>query len=286
MNKKFKILVFIAAILSANSALFAQSNKDFERRVNSIASLLSESSVSRQIRNSGSDVAKQYFKYAQVSFDNAVGEYRKGDLKQADFHLKNSKKAIFEAIMYANLKGTGNEQDRHDYETKRRSVNALTDALRRVSATKDKTEETQIIINKVTELTKQADQEYFKKHYKKAIAIVHRALELVEATIVTMRTGDTLVNTLSFDSAEDEYNYELDRNDTHFMLLSMFLSEFPDDDSLNKIVAVYKSAATEHRNKAEELASHSKYKKAIKELEISTMKIIRAIKSTGSYIPG
>jgi hypothetical protein len=268
--------------------LFAQTqaNADFERRVNSIASLLSESSVSKQIKNSGSDVAKQYFKYAQVSFDNAVEEYRKGDLKKAGFHLKNSKKAIFEAVMYANLKGTGNEQDRHDYEAKRKSVSALTDALRRVSATKGRIEENQAIIDKVIELTKQADQEYFKKHYKKAIEIVHRGLEIVETAIATMRTGDTLVNALHFDSAEDEYKYELDRNDTHFMLLSMFLSEFPDDDTMNKVVDVHKSSAREHRSKAEGLSSQGKYKEAIKELEVSTMKIIRAIKSTGSYIPG
>ena len=277
----------LLSIWLINGPLAAETNKNFERRVNSIASLLSESSVSKQIRNSGSDVATQYFKYAQSSFDEAVKEFRRGDIEQADFHLKNSKKAIFEAVMYANLKGTGNEQDRHDYEAKRKSVNALTDALKRVSETKDKTKESAIIIKKAAELTQQADQEYFNKHYKKAIKTVHRALEIVEAAIATMRTGDTLVNALNFDSDEDEYQYEIDRNDTHFMLLSMFLSEFPEDnEALNKSVGLYETAANKFRKKAEEFASQGSYREAIDELEKSTMKIIRAIKSTGSHIPG
>ena len=285
MNKRFKILIFLISTSVMNGSVFAETNNDFEKRVNSIASLLSESSVSKQIKNSGSEVATQYFKYAQSSFDDAVKEFRSGNIEQADFHLKNSKKAIFEAVMYANLKGTGNEQDRNDYEAKRKSLNALTDAFKRVSATKDKTDENSIILKKVDELARQADQEYFKKHYKKALDTAHRALEIVEAAIATMRTGDTLVNELNFGSAEDEYSYEIDRNDTHFMLLSMFLSEFPDDDALNKTVAEYESSARKNRSNAEQLSVQGKYKEAIKELEKSTMQIIRAIKSTGSFIP-
>ena len=287
MNKKLMQVFFLLSICLMNGSLYAESNDEFEKRVDSIASLLGESSVSKQIRNSSSDVAKQYFKYAHSSYDDAVTEFRRGDLEQADFHLKNSKKAIFEAMMYADMKGRWNEQDRQDYEAKRRSVIALTDALKRVSKTKDKTNESLIIIKKTAELTQQADQEYFKKHYKKAIDTVHRALEIVEAAIASMRTGDTLVNSLSFDSDEDEYRYEIDRNDTHFMLLNMFLSEFPEDDeALHKAVERYETAANKFRKKGEEFASQGSYREAIDELEKSTMKIIRAIKSTGSHIPG
>ncbi|MCK4704607.1 MAG: hypothetical protein KAT90_03925, partial [Gammaproteobacteria bacterium] len=214
MNKKLMHLFLLLSIGLMNGSLAAETSKNIERRIELISTLLTKSSVNKKIKYSGSDVAKQYFKYAQTSFDDAVKEYHRGDIEQADFHLKNSKQAVFEAVMYANLKWTGNDQDRQAYEAKRRSVDALTDALKRVSKTKDKTKESLVIIKKVTELTQQADQKYFRKHYKEALDIVHRSLEIVEVAIASMRTGDTLVNTLNFDDDEDEYRYEIDRNDT------------------------------------------------------------------------
>ena len=56
-------------------------------------------------------------------------------------------------------------------------------------------------------------------------AKVDQAYWIVKAAIGTARNGDTLVRSLNFATPEEEYHYEIDRNDTHRMLVQMLLKD-------------------------------------------------------------
>ena len=62
-----------------------------------------------------------------------------------------------------------------------------------------------------------------------------------------LRGGDTLVRTLTFESKEEEYAYELDRNETHEMLLRVLVEERAGTSTLNAMATRFVTRARELR---------------------------------------
>lgn len=101
-----------------------------------------------------------------------------------------------------------------------------------------------------------------------------------------LREGETLVRSLKFANAQEEYLYELDRNDTHQMLLKVLLSEQQSGPAGQRMVEGYVEQSRQLRAKAEGEAGNGAYKQAVKSLEEATKYLQRAIRSSGVYIPG
>ena len=119
-----------------------------------------------------------------------------------------------------------------------------------------------------------------------ARSMLDAAYESVKASLEQLRGGDTLVRELNFETPEDEYLYELDRNDTHRMLVEVLLAEKMQASPMRKTADAFISKAGELRQEAEEAAGKKKFEDAIRLLEESTTEFIRAIRSAGVYIPG
>lgn len=257
-------------------------------QLGSVARLLGQSSVSKQVLNSENDAAIQHYQLAKSSYEAAVEAYRKGRVDESRTLIKKAKGELFEAVVYANIKGAdkAKEKDRLNYDSKRRSVTALLNALDRVSANKDKVQQNKSIVDSATQLISKADDLYFKKQYVAGIAALNKALRDIENAISSMRTGDTLVRSISFASPVDEYKYELERNDTHFMLLDMCLAEKGKTAAEKNNSLRVKKAAEKDRSEAEAYASQKKYTKAVKQLERSTTKIFGELKQSETFKSG
>jgi len=101
-----------------------------------------------------------------------------------------------------------------------------------------------------------------------------------------LRTGETLLRELKFETPEDEYIYELDRNDSHRMLLTVLLEEKMKDERTKKQVAPFLESADGLREEAKKLASEGDFVEAIGVMERSTKEVVKAIRGAGVYIPG
>jgi endonuclease III len=104
--------------------------------------------------------------------------------------------------------------------------------------------------------------------------------------IEKLRGGDTLIRSLHFANKEEEYRYEVDRNDTHRMLIKVLLKEKMEQAAVQRRVNPSLKKADELRAKAEKQAAQGKYEDAVRTLEDSTKELVRAIRSAGIYIPG
>jgi hypothetical protein len=98
-----------------------------------------------------------------------------------------------------------------------------------------------------------------------------------------MRRGDTLVRSLKFAHPREEYDYEIDRNDTHRMLIQLLLAERKD---LAPRMQGHVDQAAALRAAAEASAARAEHTQAIQQLEASTRELVRAIRAGGLYIPG
>lgn len=286
MKNYFKIFVLVFFVSVAISANASEKNIELKNRITAVSNLLNKSTVSKQVLHSNVDAAVQYYMFSKSLYDDAVDAYDEGDFKESSRLIQKSRIALIDAIEFANLRGEKKKKrSKHNYELLRKSANSLMDALERVGVEKGHKDEYVYMFKGFNEKLGEADKLYFQGQYKTAITELGKILRTIKREISEMRSGDTLVRTLTFANAKEEYLYEIDRNDTHFMLIDMFLSE---KDGSNKSLPIIKrvlQSSKKLRREAESLASNSNHKKAIKVLEKSTQEIINVIRNTGVFIP-
>ena len=268
-----------------------QANADEDREVrakklNSLGELISKSSVSRQIAASSNEAALQQYKQAQSLHEQAIAANNSGKFEESDRLLSQAKKALFEAARLSIPKGANKEKEKSRYDFLKRSIGALLEAFQRISTEKGKGKQAEAIATDTRNLMKQADQQYAAGHGKEGTALLAKAMQGIDGAIKEMRSGDTLTRTLSFSTPKEEYLYEVERNNTHLMLVDAYKGEMADDENKRNKVEEHLRLSMEFRAKAEEMAAKDRYQDAVREMESSTLNIIRAIRALGVFIPG
>ncbi|OUS27914.1 hypothetical protein A9Q98_08515 [Thalassotalea sp. 42_200_T64] len=240
--------------------------------------------------------AKQVMKSANVEAHDAYIKARKiyiqaateSDNDKVNKLLDQAVKQMYQAIRLASPKSLVDRKKKRDYKRRQLSVNALLEALQRIAIEKDNQDETDKIRDYVRELTSSADKLAGKKDFDKAREQLDEAYLLIKTGIENMRRGDVLVRELSFESIEEEYAYELDRNDTHQMLIKLLIEKklATKPAAFKKRIQDRVAKAKDYRQQAEHMAADSDFEQAISELEKSTKELVRAIRMGGVFIPG
>ena len=172
-----------------------------------------------------------------------------------------------------------------DYETKLRSIDALLEAQQRIAGEKANAKQKQEMKRTVTALLHSARDYATSNDYEHALQTVKQAYQIITASIEQMRGGETLVRTLHFETAEEEYHYELDRNDTYKMLIHM-LVEDKKTMEVTERVQQFLDEANALRKLAGRQAKNGEFTEAIGSLEKATRNLIFAMRNAGFFIPG
>ena len=101
-----------------------------------------------------------------------------------------------------------------------------------------------------------------------------------------MREGQTLVRSLDFATAAEAYEYELGRNESHFMLLQYAKLENNPAGSVVGRIEQNHSEAERLRAEAEREAAGGGHAAAIGLLNQSTDLLLKAIRMSGVFVPG
>lgn len=259
-----------------------------ESRLQSVEKLLETSSAAQQIKGSDNQAAKDKHEQAVELFEKAKLVLGKGDEQQAADLLKQATKTMFEATRMIKKDDSFMAKDVRDFDERKASVDALCTAYENIAKEKG--------IDKATEnelhafVYKRVDQaEALKKEsrVKEGRKMLDEAYVAAKVAIEHLRGGETLVRSLDFASSEEEYHYEVDRNDTHRMLVDVLLKEkMKTNWGIEAMVNKFMESADKLRARADEQASGGEYENAIGTMEQSTKEIVRAIRSAGIYIPG
>lgn len=249
----------------------------------SVGKLLESSSAARQIEATKSPEAWQKRDKARETYKTALAALQAGDLAKASQLLADVRAQFFEAVRLAAPDEVMAKKFEHDYRMRLESVNALLGAYKRVanekgSAAKGVNETVALIEKSVGAADKLAES----GKYREGRRELDRAYLLAKAGVSGLRSGDTLVRSLNFASKEEEYHYEIDRNNTHQMLIEVLVSEKQGDVMVQNFIAKAKNL----RAQAEAAVQARDYATGVKLLEDSTAELVRAIRSAGIYIPG
>jgi hypothetical protein len=252
-------------------------------RMGYVSKLIYGSKAAQQIMKSQNNEAKKLYQKSQNLYQSALKE---SSPVKSKVLLDKALKNMFAATQKANPSEIHDKKLRNDFTKKKKTVSSLLDAHNRVSLEKNKISQGKQVKKQISLLLKQADILYKKADYAQGKGILDGALNIVKTSIEEMRGGDTLVKTLEFDSPEEEYIYELDRNDTHKMLIKVLLKDkrkkSPDLDKRVKETLI---VAEDFRQQAKKAASSGNYKGAVDFLEQSTKEMVKVIRRGGIYIP-
>lgn len=253
-----------------------------EQRLAAVETLIERSSAARQIESSGVPPARDRREKAREIFRQARAAFDSGQLALALRLLPQASVHMFEGVRLAAPEQINEPKARIDFDARLETVNALFAAFRRVSAEKSSAfgvaETSHDIERRLAEAQRMAKN----GNLNAGRAELDRAYLITKAAVGSLRSGDTLVRSLEFANKEEEYHYEVDRNDTHQMLVKVLLDGKPETAQTRNFI----DRAARLRVQAEGAAARHDYSGAIQILEDSTRELVRAIRGAGIYIPG
>ncbi len=291
MTRKYAGLFALATILNiglldvgANAE--PASSRDTSARLNYVERLLTESSAAKKVEGSGNPKALELKADAQVHLDKARQLYDGGGAEAAEAELGEAIRLLTEAARAANGEAKVSEKQTNDYGQRRESVEALAKAHDRIATEKGLDELNSDLQARVSAELSASDALLQEGKAEEARTMLDGTYEAVKTSLESLRGGDTLVRELHFETREDEYLYELDRNDTHQMLVQVLFAEKMESSPMRATAETFINKAVALREDAVNAAGKEKYEEAIELLEQSTKELIRAIRSAGVYIPG
>ena len=250
--------------------------------LDSVGKLLESSSAARQIDTSKAPEALQRRDRARELHGAAKAALDQGNLEKASALLAESRSTFFDAVRFAAPEEVSAKKLENDYLLRLESVQALLGAYKRVSDEKSAKGVSETVAQIEKSMAAAAVLAHERK-FKEARAEIDRGYLVAKAGLTSLRSGDTLVRSLNFATKEEEYHYEIDRNNTHQMLIKVLVD---DKKASGEMVQAYLSKGQALRIKADDAASRKAYDEAVKLLEESTAELVRAIRNAGIYIPG
>ncbi|MBI4693898.1 MAG: hypothetical protein HY749_07740 [Gammaproteobacteria bacterium] len=277
----------VVALLVAHGAPAAEKDSGpAGERLATVRKLIEVSSGAKLIEASRNTAAAARRDEARGLYRQAVAAEERGDSAKARELATAAVKVMIDAVRLVEAKSVVAGKRESDYQDRLASVRALKDAHERISAEKGTERKDAELKTFVDDRIAAAEKARAAGNLLEARRLIDEAYTAAKASIVSLRTGETLVRSLHFENKEEEYRYELDRNDTHRMLVQILLKDKMDDAATVRLIEPFLNKAAEIRGTAERQAAAGNWASAVGTLEESTKELVKAIRGAGVYIPG
>ena len=272
---------------AVRSARPPEDKEQLERRLASVATLIEKSSAAKQIESSAVPQALALRDKARELRQKAEESFKAGNYLEASRFLDQTAKLMFEGVRLAAPEQIERGKKQRDFDSRMESVKALLEAQKRISAEKNQGAKGTATSKKIEGSIRDAQALATAGKLDEGRALLDQVYVTTRTEIESMREGDTLVRSLNFATKEEEYLYEVNRNETHKMLVGVLLDEKRATNSgLDGMVKKYLEKSESLRLSAQNMAEKKDFEGAIQMLEDSTKELVRAIRSAGVYIPG
>jgi len=284
--------MLVAALAATSASAWSQaasappSRDQVERRVTNTTFLVEQSSTARQVDASGNAEARARREKAREFLAQSRAALAAGDVLQAHRLVDSAARTMMEAVRMSAPEQVNANKDRSDFEARLSSTKALIEAQQRIASEKGAGAKNAEVVQRIDSMVLEAQRLAAAGNLADAKRTLDQAYGASRAAIGGMRGGDTLVRSLNFATKEAEYAYEVDRNDTHRMLVQVLLQDRRGAASTDAMVDRALKAAADLRRQAEEHANAKEFDKGVRTLEESTRELVRAIRSAGVFIPG
>jgi len=242
--------------------------------------LLNESSAAKGVLASDNAEVKTLHSKAMEFYQQAVKADARGEREIRDQALLQAKTTLLKAAQLTRKTPQLNDHSHSLYQRRVQSANALLNAHKRIREELKAGADVEALENRAIADIAAANTRFEKDNVSAATQLIDQALSALKGSLISLRNGTTLVRTLHFDSPKEEYEYELDRNQSQTLLSGILLQKEPLSENTKHRFDKDMNAAKELRQQAETQATRGEYEAAIKTLKESTKRIVRAISAT------
>lgn len=282
--------LLVAALLAVPAIAGAQSRVPADaattgQKAKFVENLVTSSVSVSRIEQSGDTEARARLAEARVLVERAKSDLGDGAYESANDKLDQALALVNTEIQRLSGAEVRGAHDRDMYDRRLNAVNTFLTAYERVaeqgsSRAAAKQAET------IRDLVGKAKREAGQGKYKPAIEILNEAYTIARGDIRELRQGQTLTRSLDFKTAEEEYDYELGRNQSHFLLLQFALTENTPAGSVTGRINENRTTAEGLRADAEKKAAAGSHPEAIDLLNRSTDILLKTIRMSGIFVPG
>lgn len=276
----------VAVAAEPRTPAFSSAPDAVKSRLDNVRRLVTTSTGARRVSEGSNAAARAKREEAERSLDAADAAFAKGDMAAAQRQLDAATASMFAAVRLVGTGKEGLDKKNRDFEGKAASVDVLLNAVERVATEKGGRAD---VLKRAAAVRARADAARAQAAAGKIDAAreaIDSAYEEAKLELEKLREGETLVRRLEFANAEEEYRYELDRNETHQMLLKVLTAEKEPAVNVRREIDALVVQSRTLRKQADDEAGSGAYERAVKSLEQSTQRLQRAIRSAGVYIPG
>ena len=238
--------------------------------------------VDRILKSSDSSAVEQ-LSQARLLLEQAQSSYDDDELSLADEKISTGLKKM------TNVSRKIKDDDRVENARKqlfhelKKHIEMFTNAFKRVVIEKNDTMvEAMLDQNKIKLIVQRADALYQEGQLALANHELKQAADIVDVALRDARHKDVLLHELNFESIDDEYVYEIKRNESYLMLINILQDKKYVSEASRQYVNKIISSNEQDVKEAEAKADKGDKKSAIRILEKSTDKLSRALRMSGA----
>ena len=278
--------LMMMVMLSAGSAIAASEEDRYNSLYNKIKLLdwlVNDSPVTKRIENSGDNEAKQQLTRSQEMWEQAVEHNEKGEYELAEGHINEGLKLM--TRLSRKVKDEDRiRQARIDlYKQVKDHVDMFIVAFDRVAEEKgDDHVKNMLDRDELDEIMTKAESSYKDGELAMANHLMRQAADLVDNALSDARHKDVLLHELTFESLEEEYAYEVNRNESYVKLIDLLQNKTEPSQASASYVQKLVEENARLREQADEHAKAGDLEQSIMVLEKGTDKLSRALRVSGA----
>ena len=279
--------MIVTMVLISDGGAFAASEEDrygsIYNKIKLLDWLVNDSPVTKRIEISNDARAKQQLQRSQEMWEQAVEHNEKGEYDLAEGHINQGLK-----LMTALSRKVRDEdrvrQARVDlYKQVKRHVDMFVVAFDRVAEEKGENQvKDSLDRDQLDKITSKAEMAYENDELVLANHLIRQAADMVDAALSDARHADVLLHELTFESLEEEYAYEIDRNESYIQLIDLMQKKTAPSQASADYVQKMIDENTKLRQQADVLVSQGNIEQGILVLENGTDKLSRALRLSGA----
>ena len=279
--------VLIAIMLMYCGSAYAETDTErfnaLYNKVKLLGWLVNDSPVSKRIENSDDTEAKQQLKRSQDMWQQAVEHSEKSEFELAEVHISEGLKLM------TRLSRKVKDQDREKqariklYKQVKEHIDMFVSAFDRIAVEKGEDKVRGMLDrNELDAVMSRAETAFDDGELAMANHLMRQAADMVDTALSDARHEDVLLHELNFESLEEEYEYEVSRNESYVVLIDLMQKKTARSQSSTSYVKTMIEANAKLRQQADEHASNGQLEQGIALLEKGTDKLSRALRVSGA----
>ena len=245
--------------------------------------LVHDSPVSKRVEESDDQEAGRQLERARDMWEQAVEHSEKQEYELAEVHIDEGLKLMTAVSRKFKDQERVRKARVELYKQVRHHVDMFVAAFDRVVEEKGEDHiRTMLDREKLDGLIAEAETSYADGELVLANHLMGQAADMVDHALSDARHEDVLLRELSFASLAEEYEYEVQRNESYVMIIDMMQKKTPKSQASIAYVQKMIDANAKQREEADSLAEEGDYEQGIAVLEASTDKLSRALRVSGA----